>query len=232
MSDFIYYDNSSITYSASAFKESYYAKNLDLTLWSDDQLESVIKDSAAEIEAYIGYPIFTNEVIAEQHQVVLNDDGHIVVRLYHRPIVSLEKVIIKYHPTVTQELHLTGWEIYNSEGILKYLFAAGEAYAEAVNGMLKETVFNDRYDLEVDYTAGVENIDRVLLKAIGTLAAGYINFEAGDSSSAGALKSIKSGNYQESYYESIDKSETSGGINGVKKRVYEMLNSYCSAPIV
>ena len=207
---------------AEEFRDSSFGKRLDLSEWTNQEIENAILDAQASVEGYIGYKVFSHVKTGERHQVNVNKYGILSLRLNDKPIVKLLRVILRYDPTsVLYELPIAGFDIDHEASMIHYNAAAGFPIPGTIDTVARYTAFAPWYDLIIDYEAGLHEPDADLQLAVKILTMSIISGElAGLSSSK--VKKVKSGNYEETFFD-VNSTNSTGGDSTAEQRAYSLL---------
>jgi hypothetical protein len=209
---------------AQEFRSSSYAKRIDLTGWENTDIEDAIMDAQAAVESYLGYKVFSHVVTGERHRVNMDRNAILSIRLNDQPIVKLIRVILRYDPfRVLYTLPANGFEVDHERSIISYNAMIGEPIPGTTDTIARNTSFAPWYDVIVDYEAGLPEAANDLKMAVKILTMSIISGELAPLSSA-HVKKVKSGNYEESYFDTRSPN-VSGALSASEQRAYSILRN-------
>jgi hypothetical protein len=193
--------------------------------FTPEQIDSLLADAQAIAEQYVEYPIGPKLISGEKCGVSTDYRGFLYLRPIAKNITKLIRCILRFHPSVSITLPVSGFIIDNNTGIIKYIYAGGQIIPGSIKGILNEYSFDNWYEAIIDYEVGFVRDEAIRLKkAIRLLAVDMLNQGYG----LYELKEVKSGNYAEQYYDPL----RMGGISPLQREAFRILEYFKRAPII
>ena len=164
--------------------------------WETVDIEEMLADAQAELEAYIGYKVSSNIITGEKVNGSVNSHNEIFISLNSKPVYKILRTLLFYHPAVSMmTLPVSGWNIDHNYGQATYSLNVGIPYTSNINNIVNNFESQENVDLIVDYEAGYDSIPRALKKALRIMAVADIQASTRESS----ISEVKSGNHSVKY---------------------------------